>query len=489
MKFFLNLGRVLLLLITVLAVCTLLVWKFKPDWVHLVDDAIVKRYLKRTNYAWNDAKEALKAKNPAEAIAILEGELAELHGVQKRDRLAEKKRILLWGLTETLETEGELQRARKWVEHWIEFDDRDLRAKVRLARLAYRIPGNQEEGVQIARELQEQFPEVASFNELYVDMLLGQDQPQKAVAALASYLQSCAVLTPKITGEDWDVFWDTGDGMSERQRKRLPVVENPNGLLSFEVELPKDTKRFRIDPPSGKCISLVKPVLILLGDGSQKEQKIWQQKVKTHNMEVRNDRLYLAGDADPYFHWRLPKAWATTQFSVKFSTGTAFSQPGWIREVLALTVSKGLEDTFAGDNYALQRLNFVRLQLLLEATMQANWVDGAAPASCEAPLQIQVSANEDEASFELDFNLQAKLSEVTLVLPELVGLTYTLSIVQLVDGAGIREIAFGLKSGLDTSSCEVIGNDVFVTGPNPQVRISLGGVKDIQRLKLRGTVK
>ena len=278
-----NLGRAALLIFALVASSTVLVWNQWPELVHDLDYVIVKAYRTGTETAWNEAR--VPTHDRARRIELLEELLGDLESIRKGDRLGPIKRGALDRLTAELQAQGDHARGIEWAERWVAFDDRDINGQVRLARLLYRAGERRDEGIHILGELQRRFPGEESISQAYIGMLIEQARHTEACGILLDYLRAGAPDSLSAI-QDWEVFWDVGEGFSPRTRK--PVVGELGGDGTFELTfaIPPDSRRVRIDPPplrwlscmnflvaAGPCFSSLMPTRLRGRGGRRFEQR------------------------------------------------------------------------------------------------------------------------------------------------------------------------------------------------------------------------
>ncbi len=134
-------------------------WTQWPALVRDLDARIVKTYEGGPNRALSEARELLSS-GDGRGADLLESTIEELDGIHKGDRLYLVVRDALSLLTEHLRDRGELARGLYWCNVWVELDERDLDAHVRLAQLLYADGASQNKAVQRLVDLQHRFPEV-----------------------------------------------------------------------------------------------------------------------------------------------------------------------------------------------------------------------------------------------------------------------------------------------------------------------------------------
>lgn len=283
-------------------------WTQWPVLVRDLDDRIVWRYGGGPNRALSEARELLSS-GDGRGADLLESTIEELDGIHKGDRLYLVMRDALSLLTEHLRDRGELARGLYWCNVWVELDDRDLDARVRLAQLLYEEGASRNQAVQQLAVLHDRFPEVEQISATLVDMLLDQGREQEACQVLVSYLQVGAVPldTPSGLQKDWRVFWDVGDGFADGMSKPVLGELSANGWLAMPFHIPLGARRLRIDLPPLSRLRLTEPRLQLAAGGVERTVNLMDLDLGLHDVTSDGQVLEVSsGGWDPYFTMMLP---------------------------------------------------------------------------------------------------------------------------------------------------------------------------------------
>ncbi|MBE9536646.1 MAG: hypothetical protein IMF07_05645 [Proteobacteria bacterium] len=97
--------------------------------------------------------------------------IVTLESVKKLDRLSPIKRQTFLSLINMSMAKGEHDNAVYWTDKWIEFDEKDLVAKLKKGQILYGIPGRKSEGRLILKELNSRYPDVKKISDNYTKMM------------------------------------------------------------------------------------------------------------------------------------------------------------------------------------------------------------------------------------------------------------------------------------------------------------------------------
>ena len=488
-----NLGRAALLIFALVASSTVLVWNQWPELVHDLDYVIVKAYRTGTETAWNEAR--VPTHDRARRIELLEELLGDLESIRKGDRLGPIKRGALDRLTAELQAQGDHARGIEWAERWVAFDDRDINGQVRLARLLYRAGERRDEGIHILGELQRRFPGDERISEAYIRMLIEQARHTEACGILLDYLRAGASDSlPAI--QDWEVFWDVGDGFSPRTRK--PVVGELGGDGTFELTfaIPPDSRRVRIDPPPFSRLTMSRPQLHVLGP-REATVNLWEIPLYLNEMSQSGKALHVQeSSTDPYWFWAMSGQETDQQLLVSFQTQLSQAPADWIRAVLALPGMALVERelTRSGDSAILDRLSHVRVQALSQSEIVLSWREpqGGFVIGSRVSLGEEVDG---AIPFEAVLPGAAAASALRLELPRVVGSTITFEALEVfIEGqeAPLEVLGDGVNRPSPVFFYDVERHlgEFQVVGGNPRLELNIPTEQmRVSSVRIRGVAR
>jgi len=300
-----QLGRLLLLLMSLLALSIAFSWRSNRSIVRRIDAYIIRSYTNKRELQLKEANLFIAAGQNQEAIKVLENFIEELRDIRKHDRLDPIKRIAMAKLVQLYITMNDFNQALRLLETWIAFDERDLFAQVELAELLGRIPGRATDGVRIITDHYEKVPTFLPVVDAYINLLLDNDQNTEALLVSYRYAKATEILIPK---RNWELFWDNGSSFNAKESERITPIRDKDGYITISYLLPKgQIKRVRIDCPAGMRLR-IKHSMMNFNDGSNEVSFLLKDVVLGHHdiiLTVEDDLV--TNGKDPYFYFDVPE--------------------------------------------------------------------------------------------------------------------------------------------------------------------------------------
>lgn len=155
--------RIALLIFSGFAFSTLFVWIYSPSIVYRIDDYILEQYFKHYENRLQEAENILKS-DQARGLSLLEELIDDLENIKKLDNLYRLKRRVFFDLVNAGRS-IDYGKSLFWVDQWIDFDDRDLTAKVSKAQLLYGPRETRAEAVLYMESLYKEYPDIPTVYE------------------------------------------------------------------------------------------------------------------------------------------------------------------------------------------------------------------------------------------------------------------------------------------------------------------------------------
>ena len=297
-KSLVNWVRAALLVVSIMATLTAVIWMFAPNVVDKVDTLFVDVYKSHYKHHFRKAKKILK-KDKAKGIAALESFMKEVAEIKVSDRLDNLKYQAYPLLIKNLRGLELFEKALYWVDNWLEFHEKDIFAQVLRAELLLDISSREKEGHDALSHLFEKFPDVSVVAEAYLGMLddpgaVGGFPEQVAKLRLQSLLQS-----------EVSLFWKgAGETFSESRKISVPIVgEIVSEQVNFDLMLPLgySISDFRIDFPEIIDAEYTLNEIRLLSEGEELLINLNEiGVVYKNNLKVSGNKFYVTGK-DPHF--------------------------------------------------------------------------------------------------------------------------------------------------------------------------------------------
>jgi len=487
----------MLLVISLLACVTFLLWQYGAPWINQFDRFLVNKYQGHYKSRLSDAMLDLPS-DPARGVVKLENLLEDLEGVSKRDRLARLKRTGFKKLVEALEVQGKKEQALKWVDRWVTFDERDIPAQLWRSRLLLTIPGQENTGKVLLDNLYEKLPESSLVSEEYARRLFFRgDFAEAFLAAYRTYS-----LQNSLTDQHWQLFWDTGTGFNARQKQDVfPVIDN-TGHSTFPIKLPVRIKRLRIDPPIASHITISKPVLIYIDGSSERSLDLWRVSLGLADMKKEGTVLTTSGADDPYFYWALPSGMINAKgFEGWVEAQVEEAYPAIIGRIAALPEAGYLVASLEakGEFEAAQKLQKIRKQQqllkissLVGTPLEIFWRKPGEVFVEKRKVRVEMTGNiKNEAlSFSMEIPVNANFSVLRIDFFDMTGIEYDLESLEISGEEGSKQIELSEKNIIQRHSVKVHGARFLVTGIDPYFSVALpGGIQTVKSILIRGVVR
>ncbi len=314
LKFAMNIIRLILLVVSLVALVVFLLWAYYPSHIKSLDAALLSRYTSSFERELNQAEVALRS-NPAQGIDALEAFLNKNQSIMKQDRVYPLKTKAFSLLTTALLKEKRTQDAIKRFDDWIEFNPRDLNAQLGRAWVLRRDPATLKEGVEVAERYYSMAPESDLISFRYLQMLV--EQRRMVEAFLVDFSRS---------GIDrslhWDIFWDTGSGFNGAQSAKVLPTYDGDGNITINATLPSGLKAVRLDLPPGNRIRISSPVFSMTAPGASLQLPLYRSRLQMNQLLTEGNDLLSSGGNDPYFTWQIPQGGpSAVTWKVQFSSG------------------------------------------------------------------------------------------------------------------------------------------------------------------------
>ncbi len=487
--------RIVLLVITLLACATLLLWQFGGSWVNQFDGFVVKTYQGHYQSRLSKAVTIL-SRSPSEGVTLLDELLVDLRDVSKRDRLERLKRRTLKQLVQALETKGDIVQALDWAERWVDFDKMDIYAQLWLSRLLSVTPGREDEGRILLGDIYKKMPESPVIIDEYAERLFEEGKVVEAfLAASRTYATQ-----DSLKGQLWQVFWDTGEGFNAKQKMSImpPLGGEDRIILPFEV--PGTVRRLRVDPPIASRIVIAEPRMIRMDANQEYTLNLWEVSLGLVDISKQGTELTTSGGDDPYFFWTLPPELTSHPgvFSGRVEAYLEEAYPAVMERIAALPEGDTL-DVFLNEmaeSEALRHLQVIRerQKRLQTASLKGKkleffWKSPGEVFVAERRVKADLvgSFEEDRLRFDVSAPLDKSLAELRIDLPDIVGVEYTIEFLEILGGKGLQRINLSVVNTVQEHMVERDGARFRVIGVDPYFSVILpGGVQVVDSVRIRG---
>ncbi len=239
-------GRVFLMVASLLGACLLIVWVVSPATIDSVDAALRQRHLAPHERRLEEVESAEQQGDYAGAISLLEEAREDLGPVLKSDRLDPLKRQTLSRLAHAYRAASRQEEAFDVLDEWSAFDSRDLRPLI--LRASWQGPA----GIDSLLELHTQFRRATVLTPLEEQLAVALLDHGREVDALVL----AADLLAEPPDRHWQVLWDDGGGFRVAASMSITATIDDAGGLGFAVSVPGDARRLRIDAPASSILVL-----------------------------------------------------------------------------------------------------------------------------------------------------------------------------------------------------------------------------------------
>ena len=297
LKPLLNWVRITLFVVSIMAMLSVVIWRFTPNVVNKVDNLFVSTYKSYYKRPFKKAKKVLK-KDKAKGITALESFLNKVAEVKVSDRLDGLKYqaypLLIKNLMELELTE----KALYWVDDWLAFHEKDIFAQVVRAELLLDIPSREKEGREALSQLFEKFPEVPVVTEAYIGMI---DDP----ATVNNFMNQAAKLRlQRFLRSEMTLFWKgAGENFSESRKISVPIVGKiVSGQVDFDLMFPMGCSiaYLRIDFPEIIDVEYTLNEIRLFSEEDILINLNDIDVVYKNNLKESGSKFFVTGD-DPHF--------------------------------------------------------------------------------------------------------------------------------------------------------------------------------------------
>lgn len=501
MKYVEILRRVAFVL-SLLALCTAVLWIHGGTFLDKVDKKIKKSHVKNYHSQYSEAK-SLSIINPDEAIHKLLGLLNEVQEVKGLDRLANVKASALELLAKIYKESGQDDKSLRWAKKWTEFDNKDLRARALYAEYLLESEGGDDEAKRYISELYKLVPEADFVAELYAELLFREGENIHAVLILLDLYKK----TQKSMPAHWQYFWDLGSGFSARQVAFLEVGIDSQASLRIPFEVIRGVVRVRIDPPPFSKLRLRDLVIKQTPMVGPSLIDLSHTVSQFNDMTQLGNVLLTSGGEDPFFYFDWPKQLADRASEVEL---TGVVTPKYSDKLVKIVKSLGHESLVS----ELTELGYVdeaaHIDLLVEqvkrdgnAEMTSTSASGQVISVYWANIENRFSEEKrsdavfhieengvSEGHFEVFFTVDSDVSHLRIDFPDITEKTYDITGIEAFVGEEVLDID---PTELDLTfdhGLEIEGSRFTVKGTDPyfSFQISKEAV-GLKKLVIRGKVR
>jgi len=335
--------RILFILSSCCAICTIIIWMVAPSMINRLDAKIVSGYVKHYESSYNRAIKTLAKGRGEEGSENLKRLLEDIDYVKKGDRLDALKRRILNKLIQQKIMGAEKSEAIKYFQTLIAFDERDLRVQIKLAEFLRYNVGRKEEAENMVKKLYERFPSVPMVTDVYA-YLISNDSDLYGIFQRA-YKRYGKV--KEFGGVRWCVYWHQRKNIIDSNEKTLSlhkkwaILEPGSEAYGYHFMLtlpPSQAKleKFRIDPQPRSNLR-IEDWKVKFVKGRQRFSRDYRNtRLKCHDMDLdRKGLLITKGKMDPYFQFRLTEDLTMSQeIEIRFSARILPNLPQNITKIL-----------------------------------------------------------------------------------------------------------------------------------------------------------
>ncbi len=351
----------LLFLMSLMAITIAYIWIFNPLVIRNLDAFVISRYTSKTKSQLHQANTLIAKGKDEDALRILKSITEELKDIKKQDRLAPIKQKTINKIVQVYTKRKEFKDALKWLDIWLAFNDRDLVAQVKRAKLLTKIPGREMDGEKIISELYDKVPMFHDVVFSHIDILIKNRKYTEAYLAAYNYSTS---LDLQIADMNWEVYWDTGKNFNRSQKKKVNPTRDNFGYLNFSTIIPRGSlKHFRIDYPSNVKL-LISNATISFDDSVQKSSLLLENLVVRWNNIISSDKgIFLTDGQYPYLYFEVPEGMGINgEVKIIFRAKISAAIPKKLSNLLSDSKIRDniLNDLFAiGDYEAADYINYL----------------------------------------------------------------------------------------------------------------------------------
>ncbi len=440
-------ARILLIMVSLVAIGIAVVWTVFPSAVSTLDSHIVQIYMQHYHQKLNKGLEP-KGTDDLLAVQKLESLLAGLESIKKMDRLDAIKRSALRELVALYQGLNESVSALLWAEHWMEFDERDLYAKAAHAKVLSSIAGREDEGLKELERLYHLVPEVRWTGYDYAKVLYAREFVTDAEAVLEKTMNSHDLQ------KDWVVYWDSGKGFNAKEYLKVWPVLQLDGLFQFSLPLPAGVIAIRIDPPAYLPLIIASPRVFINTPVSKIEVNVFAKPISLHQVKYTPSVFDVPVSNDPYFYWNMPQKFQGEAYTLEFSANVMVALPEWF-------------ECESGSERLERYCHKARTLTLHKKQFEIYWRTETDDFSAKMRRVVSYSdavMAEDEFSF-----LVSPLSPMTILridFPDFKGMRYTLNDIRIETEQGEHNLSLDAIAFVHSLK-RLPGNSFVVTGPDP----------------------
>jgi hypothetical protein len=448
-------GRLLSAGLALAALGTAAVWRWRPQWVDAVDQALVRRHLEADRQRI-EAAAALAGRDPAAAIEELRGLCARFSGGLRSEHRGQRWAEASAILARLLRAGGQRDQALELCRERVRFHPLDLIAHLDLIDLLAQDLRDSNEHDQRLHELHALLPENQAVTQRMLAYLAGKRQHAAWGKALAAHLRSARRYAFRIL-VDWPGIPSTWI-LSEPFQPQCAA-----GILRSELLLAAGAAGVRVQPPAG--VTLHDPRLEVAGLGA------------------------IAGEASadgPVFALPAP---LPAPAAARFGAGVDVAEPPWLQAILlGPDAEAALSELPPGPECDQVRRH--RAAAAFAEGLALLWRAAPEPFAEERRSQARARLGfpaEDGIPFRVEFPIDAACAELRLLLPGRTGLAFTIASLEAV-GAAPAPLATGPEQvGLDDLRFEA--GALVSTGPRPVATVRLPGPAHVRRVLLTGVLR
>jgi hypothetical protein len=358
-----NIGRMLALLCTCMAVAVVLLWMFAPDRVNGFDEWIKSKYVKPYASRFEQAVKHFKDGKTAQGVEQLGSLLEDMAHVKKRDRLDPVKRNSLKVLSGKLYAAKEYAMAEVYYDQWLAFDEKDLNAHFGKIRLMHQQPENKSRGRLLLLDLLHKFParqflmpyikrdrKNPDLAGLYLSLDGADRRPSGLALAFVDWMRNKDDIR-----RNWKIFYFKGQAYGDQDIQTAPMAWTDRFKIGFSTDLTRETRAVFIAPPGAHLI--VKPLFqIKKGSGASRTEPSGIAFQSRGLAEPWEDIFLVFRDVTPAFSCRIPDREKTGQtralsfqtliFPAMFLHIPTMDLAESVRDELAETAGTAMADTF-----------------------------------------------------------------------------------------------------------------------------------------------
>ena len=295
--------RLLLLISSLTALGTAIVWIWYPQYIDQLDRDILAGYVAPYQMQLSQARESLLQKDERQGSALLETLLEDLEEIQNGDRLSAIKREAMAALAESYRRQSRDEDLLALGRRWHDFDSRDLNAEVWIGRSLMALPDRKQEGVRVLTALYEKAPGSKVVAKAYGEVLFQGGQTLEFFLNFKNQLQ--ALRDRARSG--WELYWDTGNGFKGSQKISVRAEWLEGLEMQLKASLPPGSfRQLRVDCPAWLDLYLVAPGFRLPGESGSEMLRFVDTAHGLHDM-TRQDGSFFASGSDPFAEVRLPQ--------------------------------------------------------------------------------------------------------------------------------------------------------------------------------------